>query len=91
MIFLYFCLNKKYVMSTLELRNKLVEEIFLIDDKSFLEALKTIIETKIASSTYELSDFQKERIRLGKEQLKNNLIISNEVVQNKIDQWLNTK
>jgi len=88
---LYFCLNKKYVMSTLELRNKLVEKIFLIDDKSFLEALKTIIETKIASSTYELSDFQKERIRLGKEQLKNNQTISNEVVQSKIDQWLTTK
>lgn len=78
-------------MSTLELRNKLVENLFLIDDKSFLEALKTIIETKISYGSYELSDFQKERIQLGREQLRKGKIVSNEVVQNKIDKWLSTK
>ena len=53
-------------MSTLELRNKLIENIFLIEDKSFLEALKTIVDTKLASVTYELSDFQIDRIEKGR-------------------------
>lgn len=78
-------------MSTLELRNRLIENIFLIEDRSFLEALKTIIDTKLASTTYELSDFQRERIRKGREQLMNGNIISNENVQKKVDKWLSTK
>jgi hypothetical protein len=78
-------------MSTLELRNKLIENIFLIEDKSFLEALKTIIESKLTSTTYELSDFQRERIRKGREQLLNGNAISNDTVQKKIDKWLSTK
>ena len=78
-------------MSTLELRNKLIENIFLIEDKSFLEALKTIVDTKLASTTYELSDFQIERIRKGREQLMNGNTISNDTVQKKVDKWLSTK
>lgn len=78
-------------MSTIEIRNKLIENILLIEDKSFLEALKTIIETKLASTTYELSDFQKDRIEKGREQLMNGNTISNDTVQKKVDKWLNTK
>ncbi|OFY21669.1 MAG: hypothetical protein A2W98_03310 [Bacteroidetes bacterium GWF2_33_38] len=78
-------------MSTLEIRNKLIENIFLIEDKSFLEALKTIVDTKLASTTYELSDFQIERIRKGREQLMNGNTISNDTVQKKVDKWLSTK
>jgi len=78
-------------MSTLELRNQLIENIFLIEDKSFLEALKTIIDTKLASTTYKLSDYQRERIKKGREQLRNGDAISNEKVQNKVDKWLSTK
>jgi len=63
----------------------------LIEDKTFLEALKTIIDTKLTSITYELSDYQRYRIRKGREQLINGDTISNENVQNKIDKWLSTK
>ncbi|OIP03734.1 MAG: hypothetical protein AUJ97_03990 [Bacteroidetes bacterium CG2_30_32_10] len=78
-------------MSTLEIRNKLIENIFLIEDKSFLEALKTIVDAKLASTTYELSDFQIDRIRKGREQLMNGNTISNDTVQKKVDKWLSTK
>jgi len=87
---LYFWINLIH-MSTLEIRNKLIENIFLIEDKSFLEALKTIVDTKLASTTYELSDFQIERIRKGREQLMNGNTISNDTVQKKVDKWLSTK
>jgi len=78
-------------MSTIEIRNKLIENIFLIEDKLFLEALKTIVDSKLASTTYELSDFQIDRIRKGREQLMNGNTISNVTVQKKVDKWLSTK
>jgi hypothetical protein len=78
-------------MSSLEIRDKLIEKIFLIEDKLFLKALKTIVDTKLASTNYELSDFQTDRIRKGREQLMNGNTISNDTVQKKVDKWLSTK
>lgn len=68
-------------MSTLELRNQLIDNIYKIDDKSFLEALKTIVDSKLASTTYELSDYQKDRIKKGREQFNNGLTVPNELIQ----------
>jgi len=67
------------------------EKISLIDDESFLVAIKTILDSKVSSSIYQLSDFQKERIALGREQLSNGQVISNEDLQSEIEQWLSTK
>lgn len=78
-------------MGTLELRDQIIENIFLIEDRLFLEALKTIVDTKLASITYELSDFQKDRIVKGRDQLRDGKTISNVVVQTKIDKWLSLK
>ena len=62
-----------------------------IDDEPILNAIKTILGTKVSSTIYKLSNFQKERISLGREQLKNGEVISNEDLQAEIDQWLSTK
>lgn len=78
-------------MSTIELRHVITEYLTHIDDASFLNALKTIIESKVSEGTYKLSDFQKKRIETGREQVKRGQTISNEVLTNEIDQWLSTK
>jgi hypothetical protein len=78
-------------MNVIELRHVINERISLIDDESFLNAIKTIIDTKVTSTIYKLSNFQKERISLGREQLKNGQVISNENIISEIDQWLSTK
>ena len=78
-------------MNTIELRHVISEGISLIDDESFLVAIKTIIDSKVSSSIYKLSNFQKERISLGREQLKKGQVISNDELQSEIDQWLSTK
>lgn len=78
-------------MNTVELRHMINEKISLIDDESFLIAIKTIIDSKVSSTIYKLSNFQKERISLGQEQLKNGLAISNDDLQSEMDQWLSTK
>ena len=78
-------------MSTIELRHIIIEKLSLIDDTTFLKAIKTIVESKVSERVYKLSDFQKNRIESGREQLKKGQTISNDVLQKEIDQWLNTK
>jgi hypothetical protein len=78
-------------MSTIELRHHIIEKLSLIDDDSFLKAIKTIIESKVNERVYNLSDFQKKRIESGREQRKKGQTISNDVLQKEIAQWLNTK
>ncbi len=63
----------------------------MIDDESFLVAIKTIIDSKVSSTIYKLSNFQNERIASGREQLKNDQVIPNDSLQSEIDQWLRTK
>ena len=78
-------------MNTVELRHMINQRISLIDAEPFLVAIKTILDSKVSPSIYKLSNFQKERISLGSEQVKNGQVISNEDLQSEIDQWLNTK
>ena len=78
-------------MRTVELRHIILEQLMQIEDESFLNALKTIIDSKISNSIYELSEYEKERIYLGRERMKNGETISNEEVQKEIEQWLSEK
>ncbi|MFO7657794.1 MAG: hypothetical protein R6W78_12055 [Bacteroidales bacterium] len=76
-------------MSTIELRHIISEQLSHIDDVSFLNAIMTIIESKASEKIYKLSDYQKKRIVLARQQLKNKQTISHEDLQKEIDQWLN--
>jgi hypothetical protein len=49
-------------MSTVELRHIITEHLSLIEDASFLNAIKTIIESKVSKGEYKLSDFQKKEL-----------------------------
>jgi len=78
-------------MSTIELRHIITEHLSHIDDVTFLNAIKTIIESKVSEGTYKLSDHQKKRIDLARQQLKSGQTISNDDLQKEVDQWLNSK
>jgi hypothetical protein len=78
-------------MSTLELREKIINQIASINDASFLRAIKVLLDSKLEKEVYKLSDYQKERIRHGREQLKKNQTISHDELQKEIDQWLGSK
>ena len=78
-------------MSTLELRHIINEHLPPIDDVSFLNALKIIIESKASDSIYKLSDYQKDRIDMAREQLKKGQTISNDALQEEVNQWLSSK
>jgi hypothetical protein len=84
-------LDKRLVMSTVELRHIITEHLSHIDDESFLNAIKTIIESKVSEEEYKLSDFQKKRIDSARNEFKQKKTISHNELQKEIDQWLNTK
>lgn len=78
-------------MSTIELRHTIAEYLAQIEDVSFLKAIKTIIESKVYDETYKLSDYQRERIKESREQVKKGQTISHAELKREIDQWLGTK
>ena len=78
-------------MSTIGLRHYIIEKLSLIDDETFLEAIKTIVESKVNERVYKLSDFQKKRVESGREQLRSGKSVPDDVLQKEIDQWLSTK
>lgn len=78
-------------MSTIELRHIITEHLSHIEDASFLNAIKTIVESKLSEGEYKLSDFQKKRVDLARNELKQKKTISNNQLQKEVDQWLNTK
>jgi hypothetical protein len=87
---IYIC-TKESDMSTIELRHAISEYLTHIDDASFLNAIKTIIESKVTEGTYKLSEYQIERIGKGRKQLRTGQTISSEAIKQEIDQWLSTK
>lgn len=62
-----------------------------INDKSFLSAINTIIETKSNSTIYKTTPEQRKRIMEGKAQIVNGEFFTDEQVEKEIDQWLNEK
>ena len=78
-------------MSTVELRHIIIEHLSHIDDDSFLNALKIIIELKVSEWEYILNDFQKKRIDSARNNGKQKMTNSHNDLQKEIDQWLNTK
>jgi len=78
-------------MSTVELRKKIINQLSRIEDVSFLRAIKTLVDSKAHEEIYKLSEFQRERIREGREQIRSGQTISNEALQKEIVQWLGSK
>jgi len=75
-------------MTTVELKNILIHRIAGINDKPFLAAIKTIIETKSKSTIYKTTPEQRKRIEEGRTQIANGEYFTNEQVELEIDKWL---
>jgi hypothetical protein len=78
-------------MTTIELKDILIHKIAAINDKSFLAAMNTIIDTKSEKLIYRTTPEQKQRIKLSQEQIARGEAISNDQVEADIDKWLNER
>ena len=72
-------------MSPAELREIIIIQLANIHDVSFLKAIKELIDTEVEKDVYRLSDYQKDRIRSCREQLKKGQTISHDEIQKEIN------
>ena len=79
-------------MRTIEIRQRLIEEINSSNNKNLLEEMYNFFSKDNATeSVYKLSKNQKSAIDKGREQIKNGQSQTNEEVNSEIDKWLNEK
>ncbi len=78
-------------MSTTELKHIITEQLMHINDISFLNKIKEIIESKLSEELYPLSNYQKERVKAARQELNNQQTISNNDLHKEVNQWLSEK
>ncbi len=79
-------------MRTIEIRQRLIEEINSSNNKNLLEEMYNFFSKDNATETvYKLSKSQKLAIEKGREQIKNGQSNTNEEVNLEIEKWLNEK
>jgi hypothetical protein len=78
-------------MNTVELKNLLIHRIYGISDVSFLEALKTILDSKSESNTLFLTDEQRDEILQSKKEIEQGLSVENSDLEKEINEWLGSK
>ncbi len=79
---------KNIIMSTLELKSILIKRISEINDNSFLEAIMTILDSKIDSNIYQLTQKQQKAIIESKRQVANGEFFSNDQINQEFQGWL---
>jgi len=76
-------------MSTLELKQLLVQKIELIDDDNYLIAINNLIDkVNIKNTVFQLNTKQKSKLQKSKLQLEMNDTKELDIVFNEIDLWL---
>jgi len=78
-------------MTTIELKDILIHKIAAINDKTFLAAMNTIVDTKSEKLIYKTTPEQKQHIKEAQEQIARGESISNDQVEATIDKWLSEK
>lgn len=78
-------------MTTIELKKQLILQISEIDDESFLQAIKTILDSKTQSQVLTLTEAQRREINESKKQIEEGEFIEQEDLDQKFNQWQSSK
>ena len=78
-------------MTKIELQNLLIHRISEINDISFLEAIKTILDSKSETAVLPLTVDQRDEILASKKEIELGLSIENTVLEDEIAGWLKSK
>lgn len=78
-------------MTKIELQNLLIHRISEINDVSFLEAIKTILDSKSEGAVLPLTVEQRDEILASKKEIERGLSIENTVLEDEIAGWLKAK
>jgi len=75
-------------MGTIELKDMLISRIAEIDDVQFLNAIKTILDTKAESHMLEISDAQIQEIKASREDITAGRFVEQSDLDGEIAAWL---
>ena len=78
-------------MTAIELKTLLIQRISEIDDISFLQAIKTILDSKAEERVLKLSPEQLEEIIASKKEIEKSLFIDDDKLDNDFTKWVNSK
>lgn len=78
-------------MTKTELQNLLIHRISEINDISYFEAIKTILDSKSEAAMLPLSVEERDEIFASKKEIEQGLSIENTVLETGIAGWLNAK
>lgn len=76
-------------MKTIEIKNKLIDEIKLSKNKDLLEEIYRFLNLENEmQETYKLNEEQKTAVTEARDQIKKGNYLTNEQANQEIDQWL---
>ncbi|MBL4587309.1 MAG: hypothetical protein JKX84_09685 [Flavobacteriales bacterium] len=78
-------------MNTIDLKNILIHRISEIQDVSFLESIKTILDAKSDKEVLSLSTEQRNEIIASKKEITSGLFVEQDNLDNEFLVWLNEK
>ncbi|MDD2195610.1 MAG: hypothetical protein WC951_09975 [Bacteroidales bacterium] len=78
-------------MTVIELKKLLIYRIAEINDVSFLNAIKTILDSKSQSQTITLTPEQRSEIQQSKKEIEQELFIEQVELDREFNKWLNAR
>jgi len=75
-------------MTTVQIKKAVIKKISEIEDKSFLEAINTILDLKTETKVLHLSKEIRDEIIASREEIKQGQFVKNEVLEKELDEWL---
>ena len=78
-------------MTAIELKTLLIHRNSVINDVSFLKALKTILDSKTDTGVIQLTPDQLDDIIASKKEIEQGLFIESSVLDKEVRQWLNAR
>jgi hypothetical protein len=83
----YVFLNKKYFMTVIELKEKIIGKIGVTDNEELLEHISDLIDLE-NTGVHQMSPGEIEAVNEGLEQLRNGESFSHQEANRQIDEWL---
>jgi predicted transcriptional regulator len=78
-------------MTAIELKKELIHRIAEIDDVSFLNAIRTILDTKTQSRSIVLSSAQHDEIEESRKDIEQGLFVELAELDKEFDKWLSER
>ena len=78
-------------MTTLELKNLIIQRISEIEDINFLKAVKSILDFAPEKDVLILNEGQIKEISQSREDYANGLVIDHQTVNEKVEKWAKEK